>query len=257
MKPTMLSLLAAAFLLLPGIAPPASAFNKDVAAGACTDCHKLTREEAAATLGPAVDNVIGVLPGPFPGVWEVDVRKGGKTYPVYVDYSRKYLFSGQYFRISSMENLTAARYGDLNRVDVSAIPLADAIVVGNKSAKKRIIVLTDPTCPFCVKLHGEIRKAVAKDPEVAFYVMPYPRNRNDKATYDKCLAVVCGKSEKLLDDAYAGKELPAPSCKSSAVDETMKLAERLGIQGTPSMVLPDGRIVAGYKDADALLSLLR
>jgi thiol:disulfide interchange protein DsbC len=87
--------------------------------------------------------------------------------------------------------------------------------------------------------------------------MPYLRNKNDKATYNKRLASVCAKSEKLLDDAYDGKKLAAPTCKSTAVDDTMRLADRLGIQGTPSMVLPDGRIVSGYMEADALLSLLR
>jgi hypothetical protein len=35
------------------------------------------------------------------------------------------------------------------------------------------------------------KKAVAKDPEAAFYVMPYPRNKNDKAAYNKRLAAVC------------------------------------------------------------------
>jgi thiol:disulfide interchange protein DsbC len=69
--------------------------------------------------------------------------------------------------------------------------------------------------------------------------------------------VVCSKSEKLLDDAYAGKELPSPSCKSSAVDETRKLADRLKIQGTPTMILPDGRMISGYMEADALLALLK
>jgi thiol:disulfide interchange protein DsbC len=128
--------------------------------------------------------------------------------------------------------------------------------MGNGKAKKGIIVFSDPTCPYCVKLHAEIKKAVAKDPEAAFYVMPYPRNKNDKATYNNSLAAVCAKSEKLLDDAYAGKELPAPSCKSDAVDETMKLADRLKIQGTPTMILPDGRLISGSMDADALLSLL-
>jgi len=67
---------------------------------------------------------------------------------------------------------------------------------------------------------------------------------------------VCAKSEKLLDDAYAGKELPAPSCKSEAVNETMKLADRLKIEGTPTMILPDGRMVSGSMGADALLSLV-
>jgi thiol:disulfide interchange protein DsbC len=238
--------------------PPAHSFQKEEGpVKGCTECHTLTREEAAAALGQAADNVAGVHPGPFPGLWEVDIARGGKIYPLYMDYSRKYLFNGQVIRLADMANLTGARYQELNRVDVSTISTKDAIVMGNRKAKKGIIVLTDPTCPYCVKLHGEMKKAVAKDPEIAFYVMPYPRNRNDKATYSKCLAVVCAKSEKLLDDAYGGKEVPAPTCKSGAVNDTMKLADRLGIQGTPSMILPDGRIVGGYMQADALLGLFK
>ena len=87
--------------------------------------------------------------------------------------------------------------------------------------------------------------------------MPYPRNRNDQATYRKCLAVVCSKSVKLLDDAYAGKELPAATCETDAVDETIRLAERLRIQGTPTMILPDGRMIGGYMAADAILALIK
>jgi len=40
------------------------------------------------------------------------------------------------------------------------------------------------------------------------------------------------------------------------VEETAKLAGKLGIQGTPAMVLPDGRVISGYMQADALLRLL-
>lgn len=223
----------------------------------CTECHKLTKEEAGKILGRVVDNVVGVAPGPFSGVWEVDVSRGGRTYPIYVDYSLKYLFNGQFIRLSDMANITGHRYMDLNRVDVAAIPVKDAIRIGSPSAKKKIIVLSDPTCPYCVKLHGEIKKAVAKDADVAFLVMPYPRNSKDKTTYRKCQAVVCAKSEKMLDDAYAGKEIPKPACATNAVDETIRLANRLQVQGTPSMILPDGRMVSGYMEADALLALLR
>jgi thiol:disulfide interchange protein DsbC len=257
MKPFLSACALAAFLAL-FLSAPAAAFRKEAGdAKGCSECHKLTKEEAGKVLGKVVDNVVGVVQGPFPGIWEVDVARGGKIYPLYVDYSLKYLFNGQFIRLADMENLTGLRYQDLNRVDVSSIPLKDAIVVGSRSAKKKVIVLTDPTCPYCVKLHAEIKKAVAKDADLAFHVMPYPRNGGDKATYAKCLAVVCSKSEKLLDDAYAGKELPAPSCKSSAVDEAMKLADRLKIQGTPTMILPDGRMISGYMEADALLALFK
>jgi len=257
MKPFLFVLTIAAILGL-YLSTPAGAFQKDGgAAKDCAECHKLTKEEAGKTLGRIVENVVGVAPGPFPGVWEVDVARDGKTYPIYLDYSRRYLFSGEFIRLGDMANLTGLRYQDLNRVDVSSIPVRDAIRVGSPSAKKTVIVLSDPTCPYCVKLHGEMKKAVAKDADVAFLVMPYPRNPNDKATYRKCQAAVCEKSEKLLDDAFSGKELPAPSCESDAVNETIRLAERLKIQGTPSMILPDGRLVSGYREADALLELLR
>ncbi|MFA6147578.1 MAG: DsbC family protein [bacterium] len=257
MKPFLPACAVAAILVL-NLPIPAAAFRKEAgAAKGCAECHKLTKEEAGKILGKIVDNVVGVVPGPFPGVWEVDVARDGKTYPIYLDYSLKYLLNGQFIRLGDMANLTGERFADLNRVDVASIPLKNAIRVGSPSAKKKVIVLTDPTCPYCVKLHGEIKKAAAKDADAAFFVMPYPRNRNDKDTYRKCLAVVCSKSEKLLDDAYAGKELLPAACKTAAVDETMRLADRLKIQGTPTMILPDGRMFSGYMAAEEILALLK
>lgn len=257
MKPFLSACTLAAFLAL-FLSAPAAAFRKDTGpAQGCAECHKLTKGEAGKILAKVVDNVVAVAPGPFPGVWEVDAVRDGRTYPLYLDYSLKYLFNGQFLRLSDMANLTGLRYQDLNRVDVASIPVQDAIRMGSPSAKKTVIVLSDPTCRFCRKLHGEIKKAVAKDADVAFLVMPYPREKNDKATYRKCLAVVCSKSEKLLDDAYAGKELPEAACKTDAVDKTIRLTERLKIEGTPTMILPDGRMISGYMEAEALLALLR
>ncbi len=257
MKP-FLPACALAVILALQLPAPAGAFrNEGGITRDCAECHKLTKEEAGKKLGRIVDNVVGVAPGPFPGVWEVDIARDGKTYPIYLDYSLKYLFNGQFIRLGDMANLTGLRYQDLNRVDVASIPVQDAIRMGSPSAKKTVIVLSDPTCRFCRMLHGEIKKAVAKDADVAFLVMPYPREKNDKATYRKCLAVVCSKSEKLLDDAYAGKELPEAACKTNAVDETIRLAERLKIEGTPTMILPGGRMISGSMEAEALLALLR
>jgi len=257
MKPFLSACAVAAFLVL-FLSAPAGAFrNEGGITRDCAECHKLSKEEAGKILAKVVDNVVGVAPGPFPGVWEVDVVQNGKTYPLYLDYSLKHLINGQFIRLSDMANLTGLRYQDLNRVDVASIPVQDAIRIGSPSAKKTVIVLSDPTCRFCRMLHGEIKKAVAMDADVAFLVMPYPREKNDKATYRKCLAVVCSKSEKLLDDAYAGKELPEAACKTDAVDETIRLADRLKIEGTPTMILPDGRMISGYMEAKALLALLR
>ncbi len=77
-----------------------------------------------------------------------------------------------------------------------------------------------------------------------------------KTAAEKAKAIVCEKSLKLLDDAYEKKTLPKPKCKTSVIDDNIKLAKKLGISGTPALILPDGRVVSGYRDANALKALI-
>jgi thiol:disulfide interchange protein DsbC len=255
------SLIGAALGILAGLLlfpQGASAFPKDgCGAGECRDCHSLTREEAGKILEGMVDNVLNVEESPVRGLWVVDIAKGGRKLPVYVDYSKNFVLGAQILRISTKEDITGARTAKLNEVtaDVSRIPLEDALVLGNPAAKRRVVVFSDPDCHFCAKLHGELRNVTGKDPEVAFFIKLYSRN-NNPATVEKVKSILCAKSLALLEDAYAGKPLPPASCKTGAPEETLKLAGRLNIRGTPSMVLPDGRVMTGYRDANALMKLL-
>jgi thiol:disulfide interchange protein DsbC len=77
-----------------------------------------------------------------------------------------------------------------------------------------------------------------------------------KGAYEKSKAIVCEKSLALLEDAFAKKALPKPKCETTALDDNIKLAEKLGIRGTPAIILPNGGVIPGYKDADALISLI-
>ena len=63
---------------------------------------------------------------------------------VYVDFSKKYFVSGSLFSITEKKNMTQERLSDLNRVDVSQIPLEDALVMGDPKAKIRMIAFDDP-----------------------------------------------------------------------------------------------------------------
>lgn len=235
----------------------AFAFPKDGGRGECRDCHSLTREEAGTLLGGMVDNVLNVEQSPVPGLWMADIAKGGRKAPVYIDFSKKFVFGGPLIRIGTKEDLAGARMAKLNevKVDVSGIPLSDALVVGNPAAKQRVVVFSDPDCGYCAKLHGELRTVVEKKPEVAFYVKLYSRSGNP-ASAEKARSVICAKSMALLEEAYARKPLPPASCKTDAPEETLKLAGKINIRGTPAMILPDGRLVPGYRDANALLQLL-
>ncbi len=254
-RPAAAALAAAMVLSLPS----AHAFQKEAGPPkGCAECHRLTQAEAEKLLGRFVERVVGVGEGPFQGIWEVVVEKGGKKYPLYVDYSGRFLFNGQVIRMADMENLTGQRFVDLNRVDFASIPLTHAVVLGNPKSARKVVVFEDPDCPWCRKLHGEIQQVVAKDPDVGFYLIVYSRNNNPK-TVEKAKAVLCGKENaaRLLDDAFAGKALPKAECRTAAVEENRKLADRLGITGTPAMILSDGRTLNGYLPAEKLLEELK
>ncbi len=69
-------------------------------------------------------------------------------------------------------------------------------------------------------------------------------------------AIVCEKSLKLLEDSFEKKEVPKAKCDTKVIDENIKLAQKLGINGTPALILSDGRIVTGYRDAQSIISLV-
>jgi thiol:disulfide interchange protein DsbC len=255
MRNALLAVPLAALLFLFAVPAAHSFTGEGCASGACTDCHSLTRDEAVKILGNTVDNVLSVGPSPVNGLWEVDVEKEGKRWPFYVDFSKEYLISGQIIHLDTKKNLTGSRILSMNRVDVSQIPLSGAIVVGRMDAKRRIIVFDDPNCQHCAKLHETAKGIVAKNPDVAFFVRPFPRN-NDPPTHEKALSIVCAGTIRALEDAFAGKPLPKGNCGSKAVDESIRIAQRFNIRVTPTMIFPDGRVVPGALEADTILSML-
>jgi thiol:disulfide interchange protein DsbC len=112
----------------------------------CSKCHTLTKDDAATLLKDLIPNVkvLEVRVIPVRGMWEVDIESGGKKGPLYVDFSKKYLVSGTIINIKDKKNLTQERAQELNKVDVSQIPLGDALVMGDKNAKHKVIVFDDP-----------------------------------------------------------------------------------------------------------------
>ncbi|MDA8432641.1 MAG: DsbC family protein [Nitrospiraceae bacterium] len=223
----------------------------------CAKCHTLKKEEAAALLkeiAPMI-KVMDVRMTPLKSLWEIDVESNGRKGPVYLDITKRYLISGSIVDIKGKKNLTREREEDLNRVNVSQIPMGDALVMGDRNAKKKVIVFTDPECPFCAKLHQELKKVVAQRKDIAFYIKMFPLPIH-KGSAEKAKTIVCEKSLKLLEEAYEKKPLPAPKCKTQVIDEDLKLGKKLGISGTPALVMPDGRVVSGYRDAKAIEALI-
>jgi thiol:disulfide interchange protein DsbC len=112
----------------------------------CAKCHTLNSEEARNLLKDLIPNlkVLSVSPGQVKGFWEVYLESGGRKGLIYVDFLKKHFISGSIISISEKKNMTQERLTDLNRVDVSQIPLEDALVMGDPKAKIKIIAFDDP-----------------------------------------------------------------------------------------------------------------
>jgi thiol:disulfide interchange protein DsbC len=143
MRKIILLLVIAAFLVLSGY-EMAYAFpqgNQD-----CLKCHTLSNEQATKTLSGMVPDVkvLNIKPSAVPGLWDIAIETGGKKLIVYLDYAGKNFIAGNLFVIATKTNLTQERTQEINKIDVSQIPLKDALVLGDEKAKYKVVVFDDP-----------------------------------------------------------------------------------------------------------------
>lgn len=230
--------------------------------GVCSTCHSLTEKEATDVLKKTGITVTSVKQSPARGLFELLVEKDGQKGVVLLDYGKKHLIQGMVVNLDTLQPASAHQQ-DLPQskqqtsLDVSNIPTANAVVMGNPNGSKKLYVFTDPDCPYCRKGHAQLKKLAAIAPDVAIYVMLFPLPMHP-AAYDKCRAVLEAKSGDLLDKVFEGKDVPLPTKESSkaAIDEIVKFGKANGISGTPTIVLPDGKIQVGMPDAEAMKKML-
>ncbi len=101
-----------------------------------------------------------------------------------------------------------------------------------------------------------MKKVIEERKDIAFYIKLFPLMRIHPGAYEKSKAIVCENSLALLEDAFDKKPLPTPKCETPVIDENVKLAEKLGISSAPVLILPDGKVIEGYRDAKALINLI-
>ena len=101
-----------------------------------------------------------------------------------------------------------------------------------------------------------MKQIVNKRKDIVFYIELFPLSMH-KDAYWKSKSIICSKNSiKLLEDCYEGKKIAKTECATAEVDETMKLAGSLGINVTPSIILPDGRWRSGALPESELLDLI-
>ena len=190
------------------------------------------------------------------GLTEVGFTSKGQTGILYLDKDGKYILMGALLDVATKKNITKDRFDELTRVNPSDIPLADAIVVGDPKAKNKIIVFSDPDCPYCTRLQGEIEKVVKQRKDIAFFIKLFPLKSIHPDSYRKSKAIACEKNNakalKMLEDAYAKKDIPKPSCDTTVVDDNLALGTKYAISGTPTLIFPNGSRGSGMAAYDII-----
>lgn len=244
------------------LATSSYAMAKEGCGGVCTTCHSLSEKEATELLKKTGGTVTSVKQSPANGLFELLVEKDGQKGILLIDYGKKHLIQGMVVDIETLQPVSAHQLNtsqpkQQTSVDVTTIPVNNAVIMGNPKGSKKLYVFTDPDCPYCRKGHEELQKLAKIAPDVAIYIMLFPLPMHP-ASYDKSRTVIETMSLDLLDKAFAGKDIPKPKNESSkkAIDEIVKFANANGINGTPTMVLPDGTIQVGMRDAETMKKML-
>lgn len=116
--------------------------------------------------------------------------------------------------------------------------------------KASIAVFTDIDCPYCRKMHDEVPQLNEMGITVHYY--GFPRSGPNTPSFRKYISVWCADDQQAaMDAAKQGRSVQERSCENP-VAEQFQLGGRIGVTGTPAIVLDDGNIVPGYVPAEKL-----
>jgi len=134
------------FVLFLFLLPLATAHGFETKGQDCAKCHTLGNDEARELLKGIIPDakIMDIRISPVKALWEVFLESRGKKELFYVDFSKKYFIPGHIISINEKKDLSRERLIELNKIDVSQIPLQDALIMGDPEAATRIIAFTDP-----------------------------------------------------------------------------------------------------------------
>lgn len=178
------------------------------------------------------------MPGLYSGTLENQI--------VYVNEDAKHLFVGSMIRLQDQRNLTKDLAMKKDIVDFKKLPFADAIKTVKGNGQRQIAVFSDPNCPYCKVLEGNL----ASLNNVTIYTFMYPI-KAQSVTPSK--QVWCSANKD-----YAWKSLIQKSIQptttadcSNPIERNLELGKKLGLQGTPAIIFSNGyKVMGAYPAAE-------
>lgn len=198
--------------------------------------------------------IVELKPTPVSGFNEVLLNTGDL---LYISDTGEYLFAGSLLALTDkgLQDLTEQSHTQRRGLLLQQLPVADQVVFPASGETRAVVqVFTDITCPYCVRLHEQVPELNKRGVEVRY--LAFPRQGPSGPGYQQLVNVWCADhTRQAMNQAKAGKSVPTRQC-DNPVQAQYDLARSLGIQGTPAIILPDGRLIPGFIPADRLINEL-
>ena len=184
----------------------------------------------------------------------------------------RYAILGDLFDLSQMRNITeesrSAAMGERAGGVISGMDKDGFIKFSHNDDVEHIgdmYVFTDPTCPFCTRVHQEMEEY--KTAGVNVYYIPYPRsgiNANGR-DYQMLTRALCSDNPQEALNAYKNQDASVISeldlIDGSACHDTVaagyNAGQEIGVSGTPFIYLSNGDAIPGYNPAESIISRLK
>jgi thiol:disulfide interchange protein DsbC len=187
-----------------------------------------------------------ITASPIAGVFEV-VMDNNEI--IYADAKADYIMVGEVIESKTRKSLTREKQDELNKIAFSDLPLANAIKLVKGDGSRKIAVFSDPDCPYCKKLEQELVKL----DNLTIYTFMYPLPMHADAPRKSKLVWCSADPVKAWGELMLNKKVPEGKgdC-ANPIDDNLELGQKLGIQGTPAIILADGRRIPGFLPAAEL-----
>ncbi len=220
--------------------------------GSATAGEKEELETVRAALKTAVPQADpdSLTASPFPGMYEAVY--GAQV--LYLSSDGRYLLEGDLFDLKTRTNLSEDKRQAGRAKAVNAIDPKTMIIFAAENPKYTVSAFTDIDCGYCRKLHREM--ADYNKLGITVRYLAFPRSGVDTESYHKAVSVWCAADRKTaMTEAKSGATPPKREC-DNPVQEHMAAARAVGVTGTPTLVLDNGRVIPGYVEPQRLLQML-
>ena len=176
----------------------------------------------------------------------------------YVTADGEFIINGDLYQIkkNSLINFSDMRDSKIRINKILEINPSEFITFKPKEKKTDIYVFTDVDCGYCRKLHSEITSYLENGIQVNY--LAFPREGLESETYQKMNNAWCSKDPQAsLTNLKLGKTIKSDDCTKKIVSRHYNLAKEFNAQGTPTIILENGFLLAGYYSAEEVLKFLK